>query len=276
MTAATRLAALDSLLGHVAERLVADEQHVEARVAVVDGRDTLAAVIIRPATGTNGEDSISVEANANGISKAVVAYALRQTADQFDAAARADGDEPITADEATAEQRARDVVASPPRALLAATDVRAAVVRGLRSAKRPSGLDALLAVAANMAAAQQAAEEAPALTVADVRDALDFNADDRDQVLATLRDVLLDTTATRTPEQALGAARIILTAHAQQLAALVEAEHAETRTRWGLNRSTRGLLTGYSNARRTIRTYADRLADEQALAEGAANEQVER
>ncbi|MEU0167712.1 AAA family ATPase, partial [Streptomyces iakyrus] len=34
---------------------------------------------------------------------------------------------------------------------------------------------------------------------------------------------------------------------ARPLAALVEAEHTETRTRWGLNRSTRGLLTGYSN-----------------------------
>lgn len=143
-------------------------------------------------------------------------------------------------------------------------------------APRPAGLDALLGyVAASMVDEEhQAAEEPAPLTPGDVRDALAFNADDRDQVLATLRDVLLDTTAPRDPEQALGAARIILAAHAQQLAALVEAEHTETRTRWGLNRSTRGLLTGYSNARRTIRTYADRLADEQALAEGAANEQA--
>ncbi|MEU0719067.1 hypothetical protein ABZ498_18050 [Streptomyces lavendulocolor] len=149
--------------------------------------------------------------------------------------------------------------------------------RGIARAQRPAGLDALLGyVAASMADEEQAAEEAPAaLTADDVREALAFNVDDRDQVLATLRDVLLDTTATRTPEQALAAARILLTAHARQLAALVEAEHNETRTRWGLNRSTRGLLTGYSNARRTLRTYADRLADEQALAEGAANEQVE-
>ncbi|WP_063803452.1 hypothetical protein [Streptomyces silvensis] len=219
MTAA-RPASLDALLAHVAERLVADEQPVESRVAVVDGRDTLAAVIIRPATGTNGEDSISVEANAHGISKAVVAYALRQAADQFDAAAEAEGDEPITPDEAAAEQLDR-------------------------------------------------VDEPPALTADDVRAALDFNAPDRDPALATLRDVLLDD-APHTPEQALAAARIILSAHARHLAALVERKHESTQSRWGLNRSTRGLLTGYSGARRAVRAYADRLDDEQALAEHAA------
>ncbi|MCM1973787.1 hypothetical protein [Streptomyces sp. G1] len=174
-----------------------------------------------------------------------------------------------------------DAPASPSEAMLAAgTGAAEAFARGARQAQRPAGLDALLAhVAAAMTPdddEHQAADEPPALTPNDVRDALDFNADDRDQVLATLRDVLLDTTATRTPEQALGAARILLAAHAQQLAALVEAERAETHTRWGLNRSTRGVLTGYSSARRTIRTYADRLADEQALAEGAANEQADQ
>ncbi|MEU5745730.1 hypothetical protein ABZ804_09305 [Streptomyces sp. NPDC047726] len=170
-----------------------------------------------------------------------------------------------------------DAPASPSEALLAAgADAAEAAARGMRKAQRPAGLDALLGyVAASMVDEEhQGADEPAPLTPGDVRDALDFNADDRDQVLATLRDVLLDTTAPRDPEQALAAARIILAAHAQQLAALVEAEHTETRTRWGLNRSTRGLLTGYSNARRTIRTYADRLADEQALAEGAANEQA--
>ncbi|MFH8793832.1 hypothetical protein [Streptomyces sp. NPDC017941] len=218
-----RPASLDALLAHVAEHLVADEQPVESRVAVVDGRDTLAAVILRPATGTNGEDSISVEANAHGISKAVVAYALRQAADQFDAAAQAEGDEPITPDEAADEQRAR-------------------------------------------------VNEPPALTADDVRAALDFNAPDRDPALATLRDVLLDD-GPRTPEQALAAARIILSAHARHLAALVE--HESTQSRWGLNRSTRGLLTGYSGARRAVRAYADRLDDEQALAEHAANGQAQ-
>lgn len=176
-----------------------------------------------------------------------------------------------------------DAPASLSEAMLAAgAGAAEAFARGIRQAQRPAGLDALLnhvAAAMGTDGEQQVADAgrrptAP-LDPSDVRAALDFNAGERDQVLATLRDVLLDTEPPRNPEQALAAAHIILTAHARQLAALVEAEHNETRTRWGLNRSTRGLLTGYSNARRTLRTYADRLADEQALAEGAANEQVE-
>ncbi|MFD5230997.1 hypothetical protein ACFWJ5_21155 [Streptomyces qaidamensis] len=198
----------------------------------------------------------------------VAASVLRQLADGLDSPAG-------RCETALATGRpcpVHDGPASLSEAMLAAgAGAAEAFARGVRQAQRPAGLDSLL----DHVAAAMAAEEPPALTVDDVRDALAFNADDRDQVLATLRDVLLDTTATRTPEQALAAARVLLTAHARQLAALVEAEHHETRTRFGLNRSTRGLLTGYSSARRTIRTYADRLADEQALAEGAANEQVE-
>ncbi|ALM38214.1 MULTISPECIES: hypothetical protein [Streptomyces] len=120
----------------------------------------------------------------------------------------------------------------------------------------------------------QALAEADPLTADDVRAALDFNADDRDPVLATLRDVLLDTTAPRNPEQALAAARILLTAHARQVAALVEAHYRDTRTRFGLNRSSRGLLTGYEGARKIVTAYADGLADEQALAEAAEREQA--
>jgi hypothetical protein len=172
-----------------------------------------------------------------------------------------------------------DAPTSPSRALLdAGAEAAPAAARGIRNAQRPAGLDALLDhLAAAMAPdddEHQAAEEPPALTVDDVRDALAFNAGDRDQVLATLRDVLLDTTATRTPEQALAAARVLLEAHARQVAALVEAHHTATRARWGLSRSTRGLLTGYEGARKIVTAYADGLADEQALAEGAANEQV--
>lgn len=102
----------------------------------------------------------------------------------------------------------------------------------------------------------------------DVRAALDFNSAERDPALATLRDVVLGLDDC-TPEQALAAARIILSAHTLHLAALVEAKHNDTESRWGLTRSTRGLLTGYSKARRALLTYADCLDDEQALAEGA-------
>ncbi|MFF9704112.1 hypothetical protein ACF1FE_23475 [Streptomyces griseofuscus] len=126
------------------------------------------------------------------------------------------------------------------------------------------------------AALLAAAEEPDALTAGDVRDALAFNAGENDPALATLRDVLLDTTATRTPEQALAAARVLFEAHARQIAALVEAHHRDTRTRWGLTRSTRGLLTGYEGARKIVTAYADGLADEQALAEGAATDQAQQ
>jgi hypothetical protein len=206
----------------------------------------------------------------------VAASVLRQLADGLDSPAG-------RCDTAIATGRpcpVHDAPASPSEALLAAgAGAAEAAARGIRNAQRPAGLDALLDhLAAAMAPdddEHQAAEEPPALTVDDVRDALAFNAGDRDQVLATLRDVLLDTTATRTPEQALAAARVLLEAHARQVAALVEAHHTATRTRWGLSRSTRGLLTGYEGARKIVTAYADGLADEQALAEGAANEQVE-
>ncbi|MEU2652381.1 hypothetical protein ABZ632_23990 [Streptomyces albidoflavus] len=143
---------------------------------------------------------------------------------------------------------------------------------------RPAGLDALLdhLAAAMSLGDDQDVDEPDALTADAVRASLDFNDGDRDQVLATLRDVLLDTTATRTPEQALAAARILLTAHARQIAALIDAHYRETRTRSGLTRSNRGLLTGYEGARKIVARYADDLADEQALAEAADREQAEQ
>ncbi|MFJ5999637.1 hypothetical protein [Streptomyces sp. NPDC092370] len=206
----------------------------------------------------------------------VAASVLRQLADGLDSPAG-------RCDTALATGRpcpVHDVPASLSEGMLAAGQQAAeGFARGIAQAQRPAGLDALLDhVAAAMTPdddEHRAAEEPPALTADDVRDALAFNADDRDQVLATLRDVLLDTTATRTPEQALAAARVLLEAHARQVAALVEAHYRATRTRWGLSRSTRGLLTGYEGARKIVTAYADGLADEQALAEGAANEQVE-
>lgn len=72
-------------------------------LAFVDGRDALAFVIIRPAAA----DRIAVESAAHGMSKAVAAYTLRQVAEQFDAAALAEGDTPITEEEAAEEQRTR-------------------------------------------------------------------------------------------------------------------------------------------------------------------------
>ncbi|MEV6536805.1 hypothetical protein AB0M86_45865 [Streptomyces sp. NPDC051639] len=64
---------------------------VEVR-ATLDGVDALAAVVIRPAADDSGR--VTVDANAHGISRAAVAYALREAADAFDDAARGDGAEP--------------------------------------------------------------------------------------------------------------------------------------------------------------------------------------
>ncbi|MFF9262018.1 MULTISPECIES: hypothetical protein [Streptomyces] len=79
----------------------------ETRLTVVDGRDALAFVIIRPAA----DDRVSVEAGSRGMSKAAAAYALRNIADRFDEDARADGDEPISypAGEQAAREVARDL-----------------------------------------------------------------------------------------------------------------------------------------------------------------------
>ncbi|WP_432155544.1 hypothetical protein [Streptomyces sp. bgisy153] len=202
----------------------------------------------------------------------VAASVLRQIADGLDSPAG-------RCETALATGRPCPVHDGPAAALLAAAEAGPAFARGMAKAQRPAGLDALLDhVAAAMLPADddQAAEEPPALTAEDVRAALDFNAEERDPALATLRDVLLDTTATRTPEQALAAARVILTAHARQVAALVEAHYRATRTRFGLTRSSRGLLTGYEGARKIVTAYADGLADEQALAEAAEREQAEQ
>jgi len=112
--------------------------------------------------------------------------------------------------------------------------------------------------------AQQADDRRPTMPLdpSDVRGALDFNAGRADQVLASLRDVLLDVDTPRGPEQALAAARILLAAHARQIAALVEAHRSDVRARWGLTRATRGVLTGYEGARKIITAYADGLDNE--------------
>ncbi|MFD0146190.1 MULTISPECIES: hypothetical protein [unclassified Streptomyces] len=56
-------------------------------MTAVDGTDALAAVIIRPGS-TPG--SVSIEAFANGMSKAEAAYVLRHVAQQFEAEAAAE------------------------------------------------------------------------------------------------------------------------------------------------------------------------------------------
>lgn len=84
---------------------------VEVR-ATLDGVDALAAIVIRPAADDSGR--VTVDANAHGISRAAVAYALREAADAFDDAARGDGAKPIPSavHDALLDEQARQLAAA--------------------------------------------------------------------------------------------------------------------------------------------------------------------
>lgn len=145
---------------------------------------------------------------------------------------------------------------------------------------RPAGLDALLDTVADQLPAddpdraalglaamttpqQRAQAQQPATDwVDDVRGALAFNKNAQHPTVITLRDILLDD-APRTPEQALAAALVVLAAHTRELSALARKHYDEYRDEHGLNRSTRGLLTGKESIRKLLDQHAARL-DEQA------------
>ncbi|MFE7782058.1 hypothetical protein [Streptomyces nigrescens] len=122
--------------------------------------------------------------------------------------------------------------------------------------QRPAGLDDLL----DAVAAQLPDEEQQPATewVADVRSALAFNQAAAHPTVITLRDVLLDD-APRTPEQALAAALVLLAAHTRELSALAGREADDCRDEHGVNRSTRGLLTGMSHTRKLLDRHANGL-----------------
>ncbi|MFF7234422.1 hypothetical protein [Streptomyces sioyaensis] len=118
--------------------------------------------------------------------------------------------------------------------------------------QRPAGLDALLDhVAASIGSTEQPATD----WVADVRSALAFNENAAHPTVITLRDVLLDD-APRTPEQALAAALVLLAAHTRELSALARRDADEYRDEHGVNRSTRGLLTGMDHTRKVLDRHA--------------------
>ncbi|MBC9714059.1 hypothetical protein H9Y04_15955 [Streptomyces sp. TRM66268-LWL] len=100
--------------------------------------------------------------------------------------------------------------------------------------------------------------------VADVRDALAFHHGEQQPALLTLRDVLLDD-APRTPEQALAAARVLLAAHTRELSVLARQHTDDYRDEHGVNRGTRGLLTGMAHIRRQLDAHAITLDGEAGL-----------
>ncbi|MFK0108538.1 hypothetical protein [Streptomyces sp. NPDC091217] len=158
------------------------------------------------------------------------------------------------------------------RALLAAgAEAPAAFARGMAEAQRPAALDDLLAAVAEQlpqddaeqAAAGFAGMRTPAERAVDeARQCLAFNAGEQSPALFALRDLLLDTEE-RAPAAALATAYVVLAAHARDLSALARKRHDATADQHGVNRSSRGLLTGMNSIRKLLDNLADRL-DEQA------------
>lgn len=118
---------------------------------------------------------------------------------------------------------------------------------------RPAGLDALLAAVADQLPDEE--QQAPTNWVDDVRGALAFSEGEQHPAVITLRDVLLDD-APRTPEQALAAALVILAAHTRELSALAGRDADEYRAEHGVNRGTRGLITGMAHTRKLLDRHA--------------------
>ena len=96
----------------------------------------------------------------------------------------------------------------------------------------------------------------------EVRQCLAFNTAEPSPVLASLRDLLLDTEE-RSPAAALATAYVLLAVHTRELSALARQHSAEAREQYGVNRTSRGLLTGMDSVRKRLDHHADGL-DEQA------------
>ncbi|MGW8876364.1 hypothetical protein [Streptomyces mirabilis] len=202
---------------------------------------------------------------ATNLPRQVAAEVLRQLADGLDspaglcATARATG-RPCPIHDAPA----------PPSAVLIATGPTEALARGIHQAQRPDGLDQLLAAVAEQLPADRAADglaamSNPAERAADeARQCLAFNAAEQSPALFALRDLLLDTEE-RTPAAALATAYVLFAAQARELSGLARERYDATADQHGVNRGTRGLLTGMNSIRKLLDGLADHL-DEQALA----------
>jgi hypothetical protein len=197
---------------------------------------------------TEDPEQLTVTVEAHGISPAAVAYALRQTAARLDEKALAMGEQPIPY---TLTDRADDVEHP-------ADDEQAKPHPGDQAARRRYAE----AFAAGQARADDVADRyatTPTDWVAEVREALAFNARATSHpAVITLRDVLLDT-APRTPRQALDVACILLATHTDELSTAVRQHADDYRAENGVTRSTRGLLTGMASIRRLLDEAARRL-----------------
>jgi hypothetical protein len=195
-----RPAGLDALLNAVAAGLVIPEER--GRLAILDGRDALAFVVIRPDEGD--PDSITVEAGAPHRSKAAVAYTLRQVADRMEEAALAEGDEPIPYPGAAGLSQVLEHMAASTRAHQTGP-THNAYRAGLRVAARLARQYADGRSISHDVALDVLAEQMP-------------DAPRPSAVLGALADTLYDEERPSDLEAADAAARIVLAEHARELA----------------------------------------------------------
>ncbi|MEU4092020.1 hypothetical protein [Streptomyces sp. NPDC026673] len=268
-----RPAGLDDLLAHVADSIGTEQPAEDGdRLAVVDGRDALAYVLISPG---DKPGTVEVEAGARGLAKSDAALVLREVARQWSpspilSALRAAG-APAAEGATEGIRKAEQHRADGGETLLD--------VLGRLAGKTPEpGACAFTLMtglpcpehgtpAADAEAVEEQPEPQPApaeepRTVADAvskaRQALDFNSGQHSPALSTLRDVLLSGDY-GTPDTALAVAYVILAQHARELARQVADRYDGQRSRFGVTRSTRGLLTGLGSARRLLDEHATAL-----------------
>jgi hypothetical protein len=220
-----RPAGLDALLEHVAAGLVVEEPHgpneqdaildarqalmdqvgaalPSGRLAVLDGRDALAFVIIRPSD--NDPDSVQIDAGSPHLSKAATAYALREVADRLDDEARAEGDEPIPHAAAVGLPQILEHMAASTRAHQTGP-THNAYRAGLRVAARLARQYAQGRTIVHDALLDVLAEELP-------------DEPRQSAVLTALADTLYDEERPPDEASAEAAARIVLAEHARELA----------------------------------------------------------
>ncbi|MCX5362901.1 hypothetical protein OG864_29825 [Streptomyces sp. NBC_00124] len=87
--------ALDAVADALAAAGTCGYALVTGKPCPTHGKPTEAVATVTVRAAEDDPERITVEASSHGISRTVVAYALRSAADAFDEAARAEGDEPI-------------------------------------------------------------------------------------------------------------------------------------------------------------------------------------
>ncbi|MGI5252795.1 hypothetical protein [Actinacidiphila glaucinigra] len=254
-----RPAGLDDLLAHVADS-ISTEQAAEDGDHLAAADDSLAYVLISPGDDPN---HVQVEIGAKTMDHADLAHVLRHAADRVDPRPRTvpDALRRALAIPSASHDRGPDVVLDAIAAAFGkartAADCAFTLATGLPCPKDGTPTDE---ADTNDEPEPTPAEEPRTVAdaVSEARQALDFNSGQHSPALSTLRDVLLSGDY-GTPDTALAVAYVILAQHARELARQVADRYDDRRGKWGVTRSTRGLLTGLGQARRLLDEHATAL-----------------